>query len=199
MIAHFKNTDSPSLSSVQLGMRTADCLTWVSIFELSNVHLVTFAHLGWRSFAKGLHFKILDTISSLVDFETWKGTAQHYLSPSIFGQSYPCHWNDVGRALENLNAQRSKRVAPVTGEVGSLAAWLATAQQLAGTDPINDRCHPDLQLLCLLDIVATGISPNRILVHRVNTAESLVYPSYRTGLKKENSNTRRLLTLVHWK
>lgn len=201
-----------------LGMRTADCLTWAFVAPLPlqdsesapPVLVMGLVHLGWRSLTAGLHWRVVATLESQLrsvgfsDTRAFWDRAHHYLGPTIAGTDYPCGLHDVGVALHavpaclghlNLHgpsaqARERRSSAPVAGLARQLGGFAA------------DACFPDLQLLGLLDLLCLGARSESIIVHRVNTARSPNYPSYRRDERERQDSSglhkRRLVTLLHF-
>ncbi len=177
----------PWPEDLRVGIRTADCLTWIGLWSNPRGRWLTAAHLGWRSFALGLHFKVMSQLSEHLGSTL---TQSHYLGPCVFGKDYPCHQHDVGEALRKLDLQRQK-------EPGRLPVEPACYQAASPADATGEKLHPDLQLLCLLDFLRLGIPAADILMHRVNTAHCDTYPSHRfRGEKKQFHPKTRLLTFL---
>lgn len=187
---------------IRCGIRTADCLTWLGVWQTPEKVLITGAHLGWRSLAAGLHFRLIDAVRehcpSIASFRrTLTRGSCHYFGPAVFGASYPCRMDDVGQGLSDLSLTRSHREAAVA--VPEAAFGLATYGPLLKPHSSEEgaKCFPDLQLLCLLDLIREGVPGNHVLLHRVNTATSQVYPSHRWRHLRRNPETPlRLLSHV---
>lgn len=185
--------------AVRVGMRTADCLTWVCCLQAGPKTVVGLAHLGWRGFTAALHWRMAREMLRLCqgDEAGWRG-ARHYLSPSVFAEDYPCDDRDVGAAIRNLdalvarlsdgplleNALRQREAEECTHLRHRLAGFSGT------------KCYPDLQLLVLADLLCLGAGPERVNLHRVNTARSTAYPSYRHRAAKAFPDGRSRLATV---
>lgn len=187
---------------IRCGIRTADCLTWLGVWQTPEKLLITGAHLGWRSFAAGLHFRLIDAIRTLCPSaasfsRTLSHGSCHYFGPTVFGSEYPCRMDDVGQKLKDLEVKRSHREAavPLPNEAFGLATFGPLLRPHASAK--GEKCFPDLQLLCLLDLIREGIPVDHVLLHRVNTATSSVYPSHRWRHRKQGPETPvRLLSQV---
>jgi copper oxidase (laccase) domain-containing protein len=187
---------------VHCGIRTADCLTWIGVWQTPQVVLLSAAHLGWRSCVAGLHFHILDAVRRHCPTEaSYRKTLEmgscHYLSPAVFGASYPCRMEDVGAGFMELAQVRTRRNAALAIPESSYAVALFGPSQQPQPASDGERCSPDLQLLVWLDLIREGIPSQRALLHRVNTATSTVYPSHRWRHRRADPNTPvRLLSHV---
>lgn len=191
--------------TVRVGMRTADCLTWVCCLQVGQKTIVAFAHLGWRGYTAALLWRMAKEILRLCeqDGKAW-WSARHYLSPSVFAKDYPCDDGDVGEAIRNLD-NRLERERERESEIhgGLLGDALRRRNnedcrlllnQFAGFS--GSKCYPDLQLLALADLLCLGANPELVVVHRVNTATSENYPSYRhRGAKSFHDGRTRLATV----
>lgn len=198
-----------SAAVLRVGMPTADCLTWAFAGYLPgpdptskqrSQRIFGLVHLGWRGLTQALHWivarNILDRLNLGPDQNPsfWK-QAHHYLGPSIFGIDYPCGRHDVGEALLAMPG-RAISLMPDAGRLRCSQAVTDAATKLAGLQ--DGSCSPDLQLLTLLDLLCMGADPARCIVHRVNTARSAHYPSYRRderGRDPVPQPRRRLVTL----
>lgn len=194
---------------LRIGMPTADCLTWAFAGDLRGpdpasqqpaLRVFGLVHLGWRGLTQALHWivarNIVDGLNLGPDQSPsfWKN-AHHYLGPTIFGSDYPCGRQDVGEALLAM-PRRTQALLPDAGRLRCSQAVTDAATKLAGLK--DDSCAPDLQLLTLLDLLCMGADPARCIVHRINTARSANYPSYRRderGRDPAPQPRRRLVTL----
>jgi copper oxidase (laccase) domain-containing protein len=190
---------------VRVGMRTADCLTWVCCLQVGQKTVVALAHLGWRGFTAALLWRMAKAILKLCeqDGKAW-GSAWHYLSPSVFAKDYPCDDRDVGDAIRNLDLLLERERETESGIHGGLLGdalrrrndegyWLVR-HRLSGFS--GTKCYPDLQLLVLADLLCLGANPEQVIVHRVNTATSENYPSYRHRAAKSFQDGRSRLATV---
>lgn len=206
----------------KIGMRTADCLTWAfagrlnpsapTLAEPRGTRIFGLVHLGWRGLAAGLHWMVLAKVRDLLtdhatgacvqgpdaSMREFFATARHYFSPAIFPSHYPCGLEDVGHHLLALPGPAAQ-VGPDAATHGLAPSMSATRRALCGFK--TKECRPDIQLLTLLDLLCWGVPPETILVHRVNTAASPHYPSYRRDERgMQSSRTkRRLVTLIQRK
>jgi copper oxidase (laccase) domain-containing protein len=184
-------------------MRTADCLTWVCCLQMGQKTIIAFAHLGWRGYTAALLWRMAKEILRLCEEDggAWR-SARHYLSPSVFAKDYPCDDRDVGKAIRNLDSLIERE-----GEIGIEGGILGDAlrrRNAEGCRLVRNRlsgfsgtkCYPDLQLLVLADLLCLGATPEQIIAHRVNTATSENYPSYRHRAAKSFQDGRSRLATV---
>ena len=189
----------PAGHTARVGMRTADCLTWVCCLQVEQKTVVALAHLGWRGFTTALHWRMAKELLRLCgqDGKAW-GSARHYLSPSVFAQDYPCDDRDVGEAIRNLDslAEREREGGILEDALRRRNAegCRLLRNRLSGFS--GTKCYPDIQLLVLADLLCLGANPEQVIVHRVNTATSEIYPSFRHRAAKSFHDGRSRLATV---
>lgn len=184
--------------SIRVGIRTADCLTWVAAGKatdgngrLTRIYLL--AHLGWRSLAAGLHWKLAKRVDEIDASQSFWNNSWHYLSPCIQASDYPCGWNDVGNALSQLGEIATSEMPDAAKLRKSYSIEKAIEQALGRRD---EFCWPDIRKLALIDLLCLGAQPAQIMSHEINTARSNFYPSHRRFMAKGQASQERLLTLL---
>lgn len=173
-------------------IRTADCLAVVFAAVVADKVFAAIVHAGWRGYVGGIHFAALRMLEDKA--RAWdiastdlRGRLSAHIAPAIFGCTYPC-----GREVEHALLQhRQERLLPLPGWEALDAAYLACIDVARNGVALDTRLgrfsledhkiHPDLQALMACDLLALGLDPAHVRVHRENTFGHAHLPSFRAG------------------
>lgn len=169
-----------------LTLLTADCLAVSFSLKDDKMKAGALVHAGWRGFSKAIHLLALDKLKS-----EWTTLGQNKffellhvtISPSIFGQDYPC-------GLEVREALRAH--LEVSGLSGSplMGLW----DQSMGLVVNEEKIYPDLAMMMCCELAAKGILPKNITLIRDNTFAHPLLPSYRYAKGHGLPEKRRFYT-----
>lgn len=179
-----------------LAICTADCLPVAFYYESSDHFIGALSHAGWRGFTSGV---IQNTLSLLeaeafrlgIEQGVFRENFRVFVAPAIFGVTYECGL-DVAEALRSHKTQiqtfhgEGRRdhaklydLCCNVRQDETLAAQIELHLRARVAQRRADTIFPDLQLLCALECVMSGVSHKNIEILRENTYGHPFFHSFR--------------------